>query len=128
MTSAPKKVLEKPVVLFDDTCRLCVTTTSQMRGLDKDGAIDWRPLSEPGLRERFPRIDWERAKDEMHLIHTDGRVTTGARAVSDIAEMIGGDVGAAAARAMSLPGVRDAADLVYKIVSENRHKIMGTTS
>jgi len=120
-----ERQLEKPIVLFDGTCKFCVTTTDQMRALDKDGVIEWIDMNTEGVRERFPKIDWERAKEEMHLIHRDGRVHTGARAVRDIAALIGGDVGAAAAKAMDLPGIRDAADLVYHIVAENRHRIMG---
>ncbi len=120
-----KNVLEKPVVLFDDSCKLCATTTSQMKSLDKEGVIEWLDLHNEAVRRRFPSIDWHRAEEEIHLIHTDGKVRTGARAVRDIAELIGGEVGSAAAKAMDLPGVRDAADLIYHIVAENRHKIMG---
>ncbi|MBX3727884.1 MAG: DUF393 domain-containing protein [Candidatus Sumerlaeia bacterium] len=122
MTSSAA-VLERPVVLFDSACKLCTTTTSQLRDLDKSGAIDWLDLHDPAVRRRFPRIDWKRAEEEMHLVHRSGRVVTGARAVADVAELIGGEVGRAAAAAMKLPGVRDAADIVYHIVSENRHRL-----
>ncbi|MDK2970963.1 MAG: hypothetical protein PWP23_718 [Candidatus Sumerlaeota bacterium] len=126
MTANPKSiVLEKPVVLYDGTCKLCVTSTDQMRSMDTEGAIDWRELHEPAVRRMFPGIDWVRAEEEIHLVHRDGRIVTGARAVADIGELIGGEVGKAAAAAMKIPGVRDAADIVYHIVSQNRHRIMG---
>ncbi len=118
-------VLEKPVVLYDGECKLCITATDQLRALDKEGVLEWQDANDPVQRERFPNIDWERVMKEMHLIHTDGRVRTGARAVRDIGEMIGGDVGRAAAKAMDLPGVRDAADLIYSIVADNRHRLGG---
>lgn len=120
-----KTVLSKPVALYDGTCKLCITATDQLRSLDKEGVIEWLDMNDEKLRTRFPKVDWERAKEEIHLIHTDGRMRTGSRAVRDIAEMIGGDVGKAAARAMDLPGLRDASDLIYHLVSENRHRIMG---
>jgi len=117
-----KKVLERPVVLYDGSCKVCVSSTDQLRGLDKNGVFDWLDANDPVQRARFPKIDWDRAMKEIHLVHVDGRVRTGARAVRDIAEAIGGEVGKAAAKAMDLPGIRDAADLVYAIVSENRHR------
>lgn len=120
-------MLSKPVVLYDGACKFCTTTTNQLRALDTEGTIEWVELHDENVRKRFPKIDWERAEEEMHLIHVDGRVRTGARAVRDVADLIGGDVGQAAARAMDLPGVKDAADIVYRIVSENRHRIMGKT-
>lgn len=123
--SEATKVLERPVVLYDGSCKVCITAADQLRALDKEGVIDWKDANDPVQRERFPKIDWKRAEKEIHLVHVDGRVRTGAKAVRDIAEMIGGDVGRAAAKAMDLPGVRDAADVIYAIVSENRHRIGG---
>jgi predicted DCC family thiol-disulfide oxidoreductase YuxK len=116
-------VLARPTVLYDGRCRVCATAESQLRDLDKEQVLDWLDLHDPAVRARFPKIDWLRAEEEVHLIHVDGRVRTGARAVRDIAQLIGGEVGATAARAMDLPGVRDAADLIYRIVSENRHRL-----
>lgn len=118
-------VLEKPVVLYDGECKMCITATDQLRALDKNETLEWQDANDPVQRERFPRVDWERAMKEIHLVHTDGRIRTGAKAVRDIAEMIGGDVGRAAAKTMDLPGVRDAADLIYSIVADNRHRIGG---
>ena len=125
MTKA-KPTLEKPVVLYDATCRMCSTAANQLRQTDKDGVLDWLDINDADVRAKFPGIDWKRAEEEIHLVHLDGRIRTGARAVRDIAELIGGDLGQAAARAMDLPGVRDAADIIYHIVSQNRHRIFGT--
>ena len=118
-------VLPKPYVLYDGSCKMCVTATDQLRDLDTDGVIEWRDMHDEAMHRKFPNLDWTRVKDEIHLIHRDGRVRTGSRAVRDISELIGGEVGKAAARALDLPGVKDASDLIYRIVSENRHKIMG---
>ena len=123
-TTAPRpNVLEKPVVLFDGSCTLCVTTTDQLRALDKDGALDWRDLNDEAMRRKFPRLDWARVNEVIHLIHRDGRVVTGSRAVRDIAEMIGGEVGKSVAGIMNQPGVKDAADIIYGLVSSNRGRI-----
>jgi len=118
--------LEKPVVLYDGTCRMCTTAVKQLREMDKDGVLDWLDINERDVRAQFPKVDWKRAEEEIHLVHTDGRMRTGSRAVRDIAEMIGGDLGQAAARAMDLPGVRDAADIIYHIVAQNRHRVFGS--
>ncbi len=123
--SATGAVLGKPTVLYDGSCRMCVTATSQLRETDKEGRLEWLDINDPSVRARFPRIDWKRAEEEIHLVHLDGRVRTGARAVRDIAELIGGELGQAAARAMDLPGVRDAADLIYHLVAQNRHLLFG---
>jgi len=124
-TQTRKQVLEKPIVLYDNSCKFCVTTADQLREYDKDNALDWQDMNDEAVQRRFPNIDWERAADEIHFVDTDGRVTTGSRAVADIAKVIGGDVGKAAAGAMNLPGVKQASDIVYEIISKNRHKIMG---
>ena len=128
MTEEKKQQLEKPVVLYDASCRFCVTAADQMRELDKNGDIEWLDKDDPDVQKRFQGVDWDRADEEIHFIHTDGKITVGSRAVADIAETIGGDVGRTAARAMKLPGVKEASDLIYKVVSENRHRIMGEKS
>lgn len=119
------KVLEKPAVLYDGSCKLCISTTDQLRDFDREHKIDWLDLGDPQVRARFPRVDWERAKDEIHFIHENGRIVTGIRAVHDIADCIGGDAGHFAARALEVPGIREAADVLYHIISENRFKISG---
>ncbi len=123
--STAKKTLEKPVVLYDGTCKMCTTAAKQLREADKEGVLEWLDINDADVRAQFPAVDWKRAEDEIHLVHTDGRIRTGAKAARDIAEMIGGDLGQAAARAMDLPGVRDAADIIYHIVAQNRHRIFG---
>jgi predicted DCC family thiol-disulfide oxidoreductase YuxK len=104
---------------------MCVTAASQLRETDKEGRLEWLDINDPAVRSRFPRIDWKRAEEEIHLVHLDGRVRTGAKAVRDIAELIGGELGQAAAKAMDLPGIRDAADLIYHLVAQNRHLLFG---
>lgn len=123
--STERKRLPKPVGLYDGSCKFCVTTTDQLRNLDKDGVIDWRDLHDEKVQRQFPNIDWDRANEEIHLIHTDGRVRTGVNAVRDIAELIGGEAGRLVAQTMEVPGVHEAAEMVYKTISENRHRIMG---
>ncbi|MCB2155930.1 DUF393 domain-containing protein [bacterium] len=120
-----KKLLAKPVVLYDGSCKFCSKSTDQLMALDKDGCIDWLDLHDEKVQKRFAGIDWERAHEEIHLIHRDGRVHTGVGALRDIAEMIGGEAGKAMSRAMDIPGIRESADLIYKVISENRHRIWG---
>src|SRR5690606_22116248 len=110
-----------PVVLYDGTCRMCATMTNQLREADKEGVLEWLDINDAAVRAQFPKVDWKRAEEEIHLIHTDGRMRTGARAIGDIAEMVGGEMGKAAARAMEMPGIRDAADVFYHLVAQNRH-------
>lgn len=117
------KLLERPVVLYDGACNFCVKTTDQLMALDKEHRIDWQDLNDESVRKHFVGIDWERAKEEIHLIHRDGRVHTGVNALRDIAELIGGEAGQAVSRAMDLPGIRESAGLIYKVISENRHRI-----
>lgn len=122
--SSPRPhVLDKPVVLYDGSCDFCTTTTDQLRQLDRDGAIDWRDLHDEANRRKFPKLDWKRVEEEIHLIHRDGRVVVGSRAVRDIAGLIGGEVGKSLAGVMDQPGIKDASDIVYGLVSANRHRI-----
>lgn len=119
---APRR-LAKPVVLYDGSCKLCISATDQLRKLDTEGALDWLNMREDEVRARFRGIDWKRAEEEIHLVRTDGRLRVGVDAVREISEMIGGDVGKAASAALDLPGVRQAADVIYSIVAANRHII-----
>lgn len=120
---APRR-LAKPVVLYDGSCRLCISATDQLRKLDTEDALDWLNMREDAVRARFRGIDWRRAEEEIHLVRTDGRLRVGVDAVREISEMIGGDVGKAASVALDLPGVRQAADVIYSIVAANRHHLM----
>lgn len=124
-TSEKRMVLEKPVGLYDGACKFCVSTTNQLREMDRHGVIDWQDLHDPAVRARFPKLDWKLAEEEIHLIHRDGRVVTGVRALHDIAELIGGELGGAAAKVMELPGVREAADALYHLISQHRYEIFG---
>ena len=118
-------VLKKPVVLYDGSCNLCVTAHDQLRSLDKDETLDWLDITQETTRQRFPNVDWKRAEDEIHLVHTDGRIRTGSRAVRDITELIGGEVGQAAAKMMDIPGIKTASDVIYNLVAENRFRVFG---
>ncbi|MDX1971854.1 MAG: DUF393 domain-containing protein, partial [Candidatus Sumerlaeia bacterium] len=118
-------VLPKPVVLYDGSCNLCVTAHDQLRALDREETLDWLDITEESTRKRFPNVDWKRAEDEIHLIHTNGRMTTGSRAVADIAELLGGELGKTAVKLLKLPGMQNAADLIYGIIAENRHNLFG---
>lgn len=124
MTEQTKKqLLEKPVVLYDGTCRVCTTAHDQLRELDQDGILEWMSIDDESAQKRFPNVDWDRAEKEIHIIHTDGRIRTGTRAVQDIAELVGGDIGKNVSKLMNVPGIKDASDLIYKLISENRHRL-----
>ncbi|MGF1572879.1 MAG: thiol-disulfide oxidoreductase DCC family protein [Sumerlaeia bacterium] len=118
-------VLPKPVVLYDGSCNLCVKAHDQLRALDKDETLDWLDITQESTRIKFPNVDWKRAEDEIHLVHKDGRIRTGSRAVRDITELIGGEVGQAAAKLMDIPGIKTASDAIYQLVAENRFRVFG---
>lgn len=111
------------VLLYDGSCSLCRRGSERAVRWAAPGSLDRRSFREPGVLERFPQVSAAACEQAMQLITDDGRVYSGAEAGFRIL----------ATRwwlrpalwAYLLPGVRQFADLAYRWVARNRHRLGG---
>jgi len=70
----------KPLMIFDGDCGFCALWIKRWRQSAGD-AVDYLPFQDPRVAQDFPEIPREAFMTAVHLIETDGTVSTGARAV-----------------------------------------------
>ncbi|HVQ77386.1 MAG TPA: DUF393 domain-containing protein [Candidatus Binatia bacterium] len=110
------------MLVYDGQCRLCRREVGRLHRMVGD-AVSIVSFHDPGVLERYPQLDRAQCMRELKLVHEDGRVEGGIRAV-------GGALGLSArwrwlSAALGAPGVRTAADLGYRAVARLRYRIMG---
>lgn len=114
----------RPVLLYDGHCRFCIAQADRLSRWTGD-RLRLVSFRDPGVLARYPSITPEACEAAMQLVLADGRVVAG---------------GEAAARALALrpvlvplaalyfvPGVRQLADLVYRLIARNRFHLGGRT-
>ncbi len=74
--------LTKPLLLWDGKCGFCKIWIHYLKQLTGD-RIDYAPSQQRG--EEFPQIPPEEFSQSVQLVHVDGSVTSGARAVFEVA-------------------------------------------
>lgn len=115
-------------VVYDGACALCTSSAvglGRRFGPDRVVLLD---LQAPGAMASHPSlrgVTREAAMERMHVVLPGGRVVAGAEAVARIA---------AAARwvgwiafAYYVPGVRQLAEALYRVVARNRYRLFGRT-
>jgi predicted DCC family thiol-disulfide oxidoreductase YuxK len=117
----------RPVLIFDGDCAFCRFWAARFRFRTGE-AVEYEPLQNPEIAERFPDIPRERFVRAVHLIEPDGRVSDGAEAVCRLLA-IGGPGLAAASRTWSrlplfaycrVPGARAIGGRAYRFVADHR--------
>ena len=121
--TASRHAAERLALIYDADCRLCIAGSARLISLARPGSIERVGSSDPSLASRFPQISPEMIRQAMQLIGSDGRVYSGAAAVAQALST------RPAWRLVTwlyrVPGVRWAADAVYRWVARNRYRIMG---
>ncbi len=116
---------EKPVVLYDGSCKFCTVHVKKLLALAQPGAIEALSFQEPGILDRFPGLSHEACMQAMQLITPEGRIYTGFEAA----------VRALATRRLIgwlaylyyLPGVRQLCNWLYRWIAANRYRFLGKT-
>jgi predicted DCC family thiol-disulfide oxidoreductase YuxK len=94
---------DRPVLFYDGGCSLCRREIAHYRRLDRAGRVEWVDLyAEPDQAQRYG-LSWHTAMQRIHLLETDGRLVTGARAFAALWRRLPGYRWLA--RLVSLPGV-----------------------
>jgi lipase maturation factor 1 len=70
----------KPLMIFDGDCNFCRRWISRWKQATGD-RVEYAPLQEPGLLERFPQVRREDCQQAVQLVDTDGNVYAAANAV-----------------------------------------------
>lgn len=116
---------ELPLLIFDGDCAFCTSSASWLAQLlrRKDGPnaelVAWQFLDLAVLG-----TSRQRAQQEALWVATDGTISGGAEAFGAWLRFRGGLYGLAG-YAMSLPGIRQLAAAVYRLIAKNRHRMPG---
>ncbi|MBI3322482.1 MAG: DUF393 domain-containing protein [Candidatus Omnitrophica bacterium] len=111
----------KFAVLYDGECGLCRRSMELLRRLDWLGRVEPIDLSDwPAIRKRFPGLDQEACKREMHLVTPGGKVAVGFYAYRVLARVL--PLGWLALPFLYIPGVPWIGRKVYASVAAGRHR------
>ena len=114
-----------PLLIFDGDCAFCTSSATWLaeRLRRKDGRnaqlVAWQFLDLAALG-----TSPQRAQQEALWIATDGTISGGAAGFAAWLRFRGGLYGLAGS-AMSLPGIRQLAAAVYRLIAKNRHRMPG---
>lgn len=120
--------MDRPLLLIDGDCGFCRTWAGRIaRALDSVGArpIDIDAASAVDLDALG--VPLARTESEVVLVLVDGRHVGGAQAFAQWLVWAGGPAGLLG-RALALPGVRQLAQLAYRIIAANRYRLPGSTA
>jgi hypothetical protein len=117
MTCEGDDMGDRPTVIYDDRCGMCRRSALMVRRFDWLGLLDDMGYSE--AEQRYPEVARGELGEGIRLRYPDGSVTIGIDAVRAIA--IRTPLGALAAWALYLPGVRELGALVYAQVARRRN-------
>jgi predicted DCC family thiol-disulfide oxidoreductase YuxK len=113
-----------PVLIYDGNCGFCTKAAGGARRIARPNvtiaASSAINLSDLGLTA-------DECNEALKFVDACGTIYSGAAAVSSLLES---SVGAwpCIGRTMGLPGIRRLADVSYRLVARNRHRLPGATA
>lgn len=110
----------RSVLLYDGDCMFC--NRSVDLGARMGARVDFQPWQRADLDTLG--VSEERAQREVVLVAPNGRTRSGASAVAALLWTCPGPW-RYAGPVLDLPGVRTVAELVYRLISDNRHRLAG---
>ena len=109
------------IVLYDDECSFCTFQSRVITWLDWFNTVSLLPISSPRVKEIAPRLTRTDLLEAMHCVAANGRIYRGARCIRHISLRM--PLAFPVALFLWIPGVIGVAELVYRMVSRNRHTI-----
>lgn len=124
VADTPRSVdLGRPLLIFDGDCSFCTTTArAGQRWLGLEHVEPWQFLDLEPLG-----VTAEECQTAVQWIADDGSVVAAERAVIAALRHAGG-AWRVLGELMNLPGVRQLAGLVYRLVAKYRHRMPGGTA
>jgi predicted DCC family thiol-disulfide oxidoreductase YuxK len=109
------------IVVYDDSCGLCLDQMRRLKRLDWIGLLDFRPLSGAEALAQECGLAESDLRRFIHCVDAAGKVSRGARCLRRVAART--PLLAPLALLLWLPGALWLAEKVYLVVSRNRHRI-----
>ncbi|MEE9268782.1 MAG: DUF393 domain-containing protein [Candidatus Krumholzibacteria bacterium] len=111
---------DAPVILYDGRCDFCIAQARRLRTIAR-GTVRLRSFHDEGVLADYPGLSKEACMKEIKLVEPGGRICGGAEAVVRAIRW-GNPILGVFVWVYYVPGVRHAADRVYRWVAENRHR------
>lgn len=111
--------MTRHLVLYDNECPLCVFQMRMLSWLDWRNVLSLIPLSDPKAQEAAPQLRREDLIEALHCVTAEGKIHRGARCLRFIGMRL--PLFIPVALFLWIPGVIQIAEVVYKLVSRNRH-------
>ncbi|WP_308634728.1 thiol-disulfide oxidoreductase DCC family protein [Paenibacillus silvisoli] len=122
-----RKKREKLIVLYDGTCNLCLGTVRKLKELQSSADLRFIPVQ--SLEETYEEIPGAASLDQaelltkLHVVEADGTLHVGAASVVRILRTVKGLRWLA--WLYRVPGLRIAADGLYRIIAAKRYDWFG---
>jgi predicted DCC family thiol-disulfide oxidoreductase YuxK len=113
------------IALYDGRCRFCTRQAKQLEKLVGARRVELVSFQDEGVLGRFPGVSHEACMKRLQVVRPDGRVYAGAEAVARSIMLI--PVVGWLALLYYVPGVRQLAEIGYRVVAKNRYGIAGRT-
>ena len=113
----------RPVLIYDGHCRLCEREATRLARW-VGGRVGLESYRDPGVIARYPGLTLEMCEQGLQLVMPDGRIVSGAEAAAAALRLR--PPLAPLAWLYYLPGVRQLADAVYRVIVRNRFRLGGT--
>jgi len=109
----------RPVLFYDDTCRLCRAAAALVKIWDRAGRVGILPFSDPRSSGALAGLPAEDRFASMHLVWPDGGVTSEGTALIELGKQLPG-LRSSARLAQRSDRVRRAVEVAYSAVSSRR--------
>jgi predicted DCC family thiol-disulfide oxidoreductase YuxK len=110
------------VLLYDGDCRFCAEQAERLQRW-AGGRVELESFRAPGVLARHPQVSAAACEEAMQLVLPNGRVLAGAAAAAYLLGLR--PLLRPLARLYDVPGIRELADAVYRVVAKNRFRLRG---
>jgi predicted DCC family thiol-disulfide oxidoreductase YuxK len=114
----PRGAGDAPVAFYDGGCPLCRREVAHYRRIDRAGRIRWIDIHARPAELAPYGLSWQATMRRMHVVESDGRVVTGARAFVALWRRL--PRYRLLAWLVSLPGVFRLAEIAYSLFARWR--------
>jgi predicted DCC family thiol-disulfide oxidoreductase YuxK len=108
-------------LIYDGDCRFCTRCVRIIAAWDRAGAIRLVPFQAPGAMATHPDLTLEEAREAMQFYDARGKRWAGAEAFREAARLL--PAGGPLAFVLGLPGIRQLAGAVYRLIARNRYRL-----
>lgn len=80
--------MEKPILLFDPECPLCLRFSQALRLVDPSQTIMFQSIYEEEIYVNYPELNKEECEAIIHLIDAEGNIIRGSQVVEFLVETL----------------------------------------